>query len=188
MATLAELATVLGVFGTVAATTMPQILTSLDDNRVSGAARYLASRLAESRMDAVARSREVALRFSRTNGSYSFRIYVDGNRNGVLTRDIQRGIDKPVRGPEMLSDNFRDVTFGARPDVPAIDSSESAGADPIRFGAGNSVSFSALGTATSGTAYLVGSGGAQYAVRVFGVTGKIRVYRFNRATGKWFPA
>ena len=188
MATLAEVVTVLGVFGTVAATTMP-ILAGLDESRVAGAARYMSSRLAESRMDAVARSREVAIRFKRVNGRYSFTVYVDGNHNGVLTRDIQRGIDKPTRGPEQISDNFTNVDFGVQPSIPAIDPADDPpGTDPIHLGAGSSVSFSSLGSSTSGTIYLTGRGGAQYAVRVFGVTAKIRVYRFNRLTGKWMPA
>ena len=187
--TLAELATVLGVFGTVAATTMPQILAGLDESRVAGAARYMSSRLADSRMDAVTRAREVAVRFSGSNGVYTFTVYVDGNRNGVLSRDIARGIDMPTRGPELISDNFSTVYFGAQPGVPAIEpGGQPPGDDPIRFGTANSVSFSALGTATSGTIYLTGRGGAQYAVRIFGATGKIRVYRFNRLTGKWMPA
>ena len=76
-----------------------------------------------------------------------------------------------------------------QPGVPPIDSASSDPAgDPIRLGSGNSVSFSKLGSATSGTIYVTGRGSAQYAVRVFGVTGKIRVYRFNRLTGKWLPA
>ena len=189
MATLGELATVLGVFGTVTATALPQVLTGLDEARVAGAARYLSSRLADSRMEAVARSREAALRFTPEGGTYSFSSYIDGNGNGVLTRDIQRGIDRRLRGPERLSDNFRSVDFGVAPGLPAIDRGGAPPAgDPIKLGAGNSVSFSSLGTSTSGTIYLTGRGGAQYAVRVFGGTGKIRVYRYNKARGKWLPA
>ena len=189
MATLAELATVLGVLGTVAATTVPQMLAGLDDSRVAGAARYMSARLADSRTDAISRARDVAIRFTQTNGAYSFTVYVDGNRNGVLAHDIQRGIDRAVRGPERLSDNFRNVEFGVQPGTPAIDpGGDPPGDDPIRLGTSNSVTFNPLGGATSGTIYLTGNGGAQYAVRIFGVTGKIRVYRFNRATGKWLPA
>jgi len=189
MATLAEMAAVLGVFGTVAATTMPQLLAGLDESRVAGAARYMSSRLAEARMDAVAHSREVAIKFRQANGVYSFTVYVDGNRNGVLARDIQRGIDTPTLGPEQLSDNFRNVDFGVQPGTPAIEPGDDPpGDDPIRLGNAKSASFSSLGTATSGTIYVTGRGGAQYAVRVFGATGKIRVYRFNRPTGKWLPA
>jgi hypothetical protein len=188
MATLGELAVVLGLVVTASATAFPRLLAGLDDARVAGAARYLSSRLAESRLDAIARTREVAVRFAPANGTYEFTIYVDGNGNGVLTRDIERGIDKPVRGPEMLADNFRSVVFGTQPGLPAIDSGGAPpGSDPIRLGASNSVSFSALGSATSGTIYLTGPSGAQYAVRIFGVTGKIRVYRFSAGTGKWLP-
>ena len=189
MATLGELLVVAGLVATASATAFPQLLAGLDDARVAGAARYLSSRLAESRMDAVARAREVAVRFAPANGTYNFTVYVDGNRNGVLTRDIQRGIDKPIRGPEMLAEHFRSVIFGTQPGLPAIDSSSTPpGSDPIKLGVGNSVSFSALGSATSGTIYLTGPSRAQYAVRVFGVTGKIRVYRFSAAEGKWLPA
>ena len=188
MATLGELAVVCGLVATASATAVPRLLAGLGDARVAGAARYVSSRLAESRLDAIARSREVAVRFVRANGTYSFTVYVDGNRNGVLTRDIQRGVDTPVRGPEMLEDNFHGVVFGTQPGLPAIDSSSAApGSDPIRLGSGNSVSFSALGSATSGTIYLTGPSRAQYAVRIFGVTGKIRVYHFSSESQKWFP-
>ena len=81
------------------------------------------------------------------------------------------------------------MDFGTQPGLPAIDSgSEPPGSDPIRLGISNSVSFSSLGTATSGTIYLTGRSRAQYAIRVFGGTGKIRVYRFNRQSGKWMPS
>ena len=188
MATLAELAVVLGLAGTVTATALPQMLAGLDDARVAGAARYLSSRLAESRMDAIARSREVAIRFSLAGGKYSYTVYADGNHNGVQTRDILRGIDRRLLGPEKLSDNFRNVDFGVQPGLPPIDSGGAPAGDPVKLGIGNSASFSALGSATPGTIYLTGPSRAQYAVRITGVTGRIRVYRFNRRTGKWVPA
>jgi len=188
MATFAELAVALGVAGTVTATALPPLLTSLDDARVAGAARYLSSRLAEARMDAVSRSSQVALRFSLVDGLYTFAVYRDGNHNGVLTRDIERGIDPLIFGPEKLSHNFRNVEFGVQPGLPPIQSGDpSPAGDPIKLGAGNSVSFSTLGSATSGTIYITGPSRAQFAVRVFGATGKIRAYRFDRRTGKWLP-
>ena len=188
MPTLGELAVAVGIMGTVTATALPQLVAGLDDARVAGAARYLSSRLAESRMDAIQRSREVAIRFTKSDGKYSYAVYVDGNRNGVLTRDILRGVDRKVLGPERLSDNFHNVEFGTQPGLPAIEPGGAVpGADPIKLGAGSSVSFSPLGSATSGTLYLTGPSHAQYAVRVFGATGKIRAYRYNRSTGKWLP-
>jgi len=188
MATLGELAVTVGLIGTATAATIPEFQTSLDDFRVAGAARYMSSRLAETRMDAIQRSRQVALRFIAVDTHDAFAVYEDGNGNGVLSADIQRGVDRVTRGPERLSDNFRNVEFGTRPALPPIEPGDSPpGADPIRLGAGNSVSFNPLGGATSGTIYLTGRGQAQYAVRVFGATGKIRLYRFNWRSAKWVP-
>ena len=188
MATLGELAVTLGLIATATATAFPQVQAGLDDARVAGAARYLSSRLAETRMAAIQRSRHVAVRFASADAQYAFTTYEDGNGNGVLSADIQRGIDRRVRGPERLSDNFRNVAFGVEPGLPPIEPGEAApGADPIRLGAGNSVSFNALGGATSGTLYLAGRNHTHYAVRVFGATGKIRIYRFNSRSSTWTP-
>ena len=188
MATLGELVVTMGVVVVGMATAVPALQAGLDDARVAGAARYLSSRLAESRMEAIKRSRRVAVRFADASAQYAFTVYEDGNGNGVLTADIRRGVDRPIRGPERLSDNFRNVEFGTLPMLPAIEPGEAApGADPIRLGNGNSVSFNPLGGATSGTVYLIGRNHSQYAVRVFGATGKIRVYRYNWRSSRWTP-
>lgn len=186
MATLGELAVTIGLVVTATATTLPAIDAGVDDARVAGAARYLSSRLVEARMDAVQRSHHVAMRFADAAAQYAFAIYEDGNGNGVRRQDIERGIDRAIRGPERLSDNFRNVEFGTHPLLPPIEAGDAPpGADPIRLGTGNSVSFNPLGMATSGTVYLTGRSHAQYAVRVFGITGKIRVYRYDWRAGKW---
>lgn len=188
MATLGELVVTIGLIGTATAAAVPRLQARLDDARVAGAARYLSSRLAESRMEAIKRSRRVAMRFEDVDAQYAFTVYEDGNGNGVLLSDIRRGVDRPVRGPERLSDNFRNVEFGALPALPPIEPGDSPpGVDPIRLGPGRSVSFNPLGQATSGTVYLSGRNRTQYAVRVFGASGKIRVYRYNWRAATWTP-
>ena len=47
--------------------------------------------------------------------------------------------------------------------------------------------FTPLGTATTGTLYILGRGGAQYAVRIFGETGKTRLLKFDRPAARWNP-
>jgi hypothetical protein len=188
MATLGELVVTIGLIGTATAAAVPRPQAGLDDARVAGAARYLSSRLADSRMEAIKRSRRVAMRFEDADAQYAFTVYEDGNGNGVLLSDIRRGVDRPIRGPERLSDNFRNAEFGALPTLPPIEPGDSPpGVDPIRLGAGRSVSFNPLGQATSGTVYLSGRNRTQYAVRVFGASGKIRVYRYNWRAGTWTP-
>jgi len=173
---------------TVAATAIPQYLAAMDDVRASGAAYYISGRLQRARMEAVLRSAMVGVQFTQTASGYSYAVYVDGNRNGVLTRDIQRGVDRLIAGVERLPDQFAGVEFGAIPGLPAVDPGGTApGSDPIRLGSGNIASFSAMGTSSSGTVYIRSRRDAQYAVRIFGETGKTRMLKFEPRTGQWRP-
>jgi hypothetical protein len=165
---------------------VPHTLARLDDWRTGGAARYLAVRLYDARMEAVARTSNTAIRFSRGPQSYTYGLYVDGNRNGVLSRDIQRGTDRELQRPQSLSQQFPGVDFGTLPGLPPVDpSGPPPGDDPIRFGASDMVAFTALGTSTPGSLYIRGPRAAQYAIRVFGDTGKIRVLKFSLRSGQW---
>ena len=139
-------------------------------------------------MEAVARSAEVALIFSDTGGGYEFGTYVDGNRNGVLTRDIQRGIDPPIGGPERLADNFPGVDVGVLPGLPAVDAGGTPpGSDPLKLGVSNILAFSPVGTSSSGSIYVLGRRRNQFVIRIYGETGKTRVLKFNRSVNQWVP-
>ena len=59
------------------------------------------------------------------------------------------------------------------------------GTDPIRLGSGNIASFSALGTSSTGTVYIRSRRDAQYAVRIYGETGRTRMLKFEPRTGRW---
>lgn len=183
-----ELAVAVGLMTTAMATALPQMLVGLDEARVAGAARYLSSRFYDTRIEAITRSAEVALRFTATNAGYVYAVFADGNGNGVLTRDIQRNIDRQIHAPEQLSSQFSGVDFGTLPGLPAIDAGSPApGADPVKFGVSNMVSFSALGSSSSGTLYIRSRGNAQYAVRVVGSAAKVRIFRFDARSRRWSP-
>ena len=183
-----ELVFVAALGVTMSAAAVPQYLSAIDDFRAAGATRYVSSRFQRARMEAVVRSAEVALQFTQTSTSYTYAVYVDGNRNGVLTRDIQRGTDRLIGAAERLPDQFLGVDFGAIPGLPPIDSGSTApGTDPIRLGAGSFASFSAAGTSSSGTVYIRSRRDAQYAVRIFGETGKTRMWKFDRGARQWRP-
>lgn len=172
----------------VSAIAVPGLLTSLDASRTRGAARYLAGRLYLARIEAVKRSVYVALRIEGATAGYRCTFYADGNGDGVRTADITDNLDLPIGPPDRLDEKFRGVTFGILDGVTEIDSSTTsltAGSDPIRFGASDLLSFSPIGSATSGTFYIRGQGKQQMAVRVLGATGRIRVLRFDFQTGKW---
>jgi type II secretory pathway pseudopilin PulG len=181
-----ELVFAFGLVVTLSALTVPNLFAGIDEFRTAGAVHYMSARLQRARMEAVMRSRAAALRFEqRSDGRYAFASYADGNRNGVLTSDIARGIDQRIDPPEFLADRFAGVDFGALPGLPAVDPDGPPPAnDPIRLGTGRSATFTALGTATPGSVYIRGRH-VQYAVRIFGETGKTHLQRFNPRNRQW---
>src|SRR5262249_55817088 len=97
---------------TMCGITVPPVLSAVESVRAAGAARYVSTRLQRARMEAVTRSADVGVRFSSTATGYVFAVYVDGNANGVLARDILRGVDWPLGSIERLPDIFTGVGFG----------------------------------------------------------------------------
>ncbi len=125
------------------------------------------------------RSAHVALRFDEGRSGITFRMFVDGNHNGVRTIDIASRVDPALDAPARLSDLFPGV---------AIAVSGDAGRDPLRIGSSNLLSFTPLGTATSGTIFVRGRDGSQFAIRVLGATGRTRVQRYVPRTRTWVDA
>ena len=183
---LIELMFALGVMVTLAGIAIPQMLAALDDYQAHGAARYISGRLHEARMMAVTRTVNTAMRFTVAGSSYAYAVYIDGNRNGVRSADIADDVDPEIQKEERLSDLFPGVDFGAVPGLPSVEpGSPPPGDDPVRFGSTSMAVFSPLGTSTPGSLSIRGRRDAQYAVRLFGQTGKIRVLKFNTRTRMW---
>ena len=183
---LLELLLVLTIFGILAGISAPQLLATLDDYRASGAARYVSARIQKTRMEAINRSTAVAVQFLQDVDGYSFAVYADGNGDGVRTQDIRDAVDFQIGPVDHLSNNFAGVEFGLLAGLPAVDAGGAPpGTDPVKFGAGNILSYSPLGTSSSGSLYLRGRGHTQYVVRVFGDTGRVRILKFNPVTRQW---
>jgi hypothetical protein len=159
---------------------IPQTLTTIERSRGLAAARYLGARIALARAQAVSRSTTIALRFVEGAQGISIGVIQDGNRNGVRSQDIDLQIDRPLDAAVLLSDLFPGVEIGLTPHIP--------GSDPVQLGGSNILSFTPHGTATSGSIYVRGRDGTQWAVRVLGATARARVLRFVPATGEWVYA
>jgi type II secretory pathway pseudopilin PulG len=176
---LIELLFATALIAVVSAIAVPQSLAAMDRARAASAARYLASRMAVARSQAVMRSAHVALRFEKRRSDITFRMFVDGNHDGVRTDDIAADVDPPLDGAVRLDDLYPGVAI-------AIDTD--AGADPVRLGSTNLLSFTPLGTSTSGSIFVRGRDGSQFAVRVLGATGRVRVQRFVVRNRAWIDA
>jgi hypothetical protein len=148
-------------------------------------ARYVAARLQQIRIEALKRNVAVAVRIDPTDLD-RIGVYADGDGDGVLESDIDRGIDRLIEPESRLSDHTP-IALRIAQDVPEPDTGTllTAGSDPLRIGRSALVSFSPLGSATGGTLYLAGTTGPQMAVRILGATGRIRVLRFDAASRQW---
>lgn len=183
--TLLEALMAITIIVIVGGAAIPLAHSSVDRSRSAAAARYVAGRMAMARFEAVRRSAHVALRFVAAADGYWVQAFVDGNRNGVLTVDIAAGEDEPVTANERLDYHFPGVRFGIQPGVTGIDPGPFNAADPIQIGSSTLLSFNPNGSSTSGTIFLHGLRGNQFAVRVLGATGRTRVFEFNFGTGTW---
>lgn len=182
--TLIEQLFVLAIIVVLIGTALPITADALDALRTQDAARYLAGRIIQDRMNAIARSTIVGLRFEAGDRDYTYRVYLDGNWNGIRATEIKSGIDRALGPAEHIGDNFGGVTFGLMPGLPDADGVKNTGSDGVRIGSARILTTSPDGTATAGTLYLRGKN-AQYAVRVLGPTGRVRVMQYLKGERKW---
>ena len=175
-----------GLLATLGTLVAPSLTRALDEFHTLGAVRYLVSRLQHARLTAVARSADTALRFTPNGQSFSYAVFVDGNGNGLRTRDIADGHDREIQPSERLADQFSGVAFGALPGLPAVAPGAVApGSDPIRIGPSDFLTFTPLGTSTPGSLYIQGRGDTQYVIRIFGETGRTRILKFDTRRQQW---
>ena len=166
---LIEAMFVCAVAAVVAAIAVPVSLAGVDRARGWAATRFVAARLVRARAQAVARGAAVALRIGGEGPAATLASFVDGNRTGVLTRDIDAGLDPVLEDPVPLVSLFPGVIITG-------DSS------PTLF------SFSPDGTATSGSVFVLSRDGSRFAVRVLGATARVRIERYVTARNAWVEA
>jgi len=181
-----ELLMVVSVSIVISGAAIPLANNGVDRTRAAGAVRYVAGRMASARFEAVRRSAYVAIQFVQHGDGFWLRTYVDGNRNGVLSGDITRGIDTPLTPDERLDHHFSGITFGILPNVTGLDPGQPFNAgDPVQIGSSTLLSFSPLGSSTSGTLFIRGQRGTQFAVRVLSATGRTRTFEFYFGAARW---
>lgn len=182
---LVEVLCVCGLVALLGGVTVPLVDRAIADARVTAAARFLAGQCGLARAEAVKRSVRVGLRFRQVGEDYEFRMYRDGNGNGIRSQDIARGLDPPLGDALRLGALFPGVVIGIAESMPGIDGSGPVGTDPVQLGVSDVLTYSPLGSATPGTIYVCGRRGAPWAVRVLGDTGRTRVLRFDRIARAW---
>jgi Tfp pilus assembly protein FimT len=186
---LVDVVATLTISLTMTAIAVPVIGGTLDREHAIVGAQHLAGQLQRARMESLKRAVAVAVRVELVDGRASMRLYADGNGNGVLQKDINKGTDPPLTPVEWVDAHARDVSFRVNQDVTnaAGAGSIEAGSDPLRIGNTALVTFSPLGSSSSGTLYVAARRGPQMAIRVYGASGRVRVLMFDARAREWLP-
>lgn len=172
---LTELLVAVTLIAVMAAVGVPWFRAYTAEMHLLGAGHKFRGEFRKARSMAVRHRVYTAIRFEHRLSGEVYAVYADGNRNGVLSRDIRSGKDRLVAGPFPLTSGAPGVRVGFNPGIPAPPPARGTlEGDPIRFGRSDILSFSPLGTATPGTFYLAGDG-AQAAVRVTGGSARVRL-------------
>jgi Tfp pilus assembly protein FimT len=145
---------------------VPVSLAGVDRARGWAGTRFVASRLVRARTQAVGRGTAVAVRIEGDGEHATLSSFVDANRNGVLTADIDAGTDPRIDDAVPLAALF--------PGVAVTDDGE------VRL-----FSFSPDGTGSTGSIYVTSRDGSRFAVRVLGATARVRIERFVAAVSAW---
>jgi len=168
---------------------VPVVGGTLERERTIIGARYLTGQLQRARVEALKRGRAVAVRIEVLGDRTEWQLFADGNGNGVLQKDIDRGVDPPLTPRSWLDADAGGIALRVNQTVRDISGSATieAGDDPLRIGNTSLLVFSPLGSSTSGTLYVAAHRGPQMAIRVFGATGRVRVLMFDAPTQQWLP-
>jgi len=182
-----ELVTVMAVAGCGLLIAAPVAQGIYAGTRIHTAGQEAAMTFRIARISAIRSGRETAVRVEVNAQGYRLGVYRDGNGNGVLTRDITRGIDPP--GPGAHGWDRGDVTVSILRTVPVPDPSSPGHfldpSDPVRFNSSNLCSFSPLGECTPGSLYLSDGRTRMAVVRVYNRTGRIRVLYYTAGKPRW---
>jgi len=189
--TLVEILIAMTIVSILVAVGLPRLIQASAKTRLRLAAQEVAGALHTCRMAAVKQSANVAAKFRTTSdGQVTFRLYRDGDGDGVRTADINTGIDPAVSAPRKLKTLGRGIRFGFPPGpAPRHPGSPSIRLkrleDPIRFNRSDLASFTPNGGATPGSVYLTDSHAHLAAVRVYHYTGKIKVLFYDAEGETW---
>ena len=129
------------------------------------------------------------MRVTGSPGSYRYAYYADGDGDGIRRADIDSGRDPRIGNERDLASRFTGVDFGlldvAIPAIPPGRGKLTPSDDPVRFGRSDIITFTPRGTASSGTLFVSDGHSTVVAVVLYGHTGRVRIWRYDRTRDRW---
>jgi prepilin-type N-terminal cleavage/methylation domain-containing protein len=185
---LPELLVVLAILALLATFTTSAMTNVLRRTDLRGAAGHVRDILETANAQGQTKGLYRGVKFYQVGDEWFYAVYEDGNGNGILTDDINRGIDRRVEGPRRLLEPGTLGRVGFPPSGivdPDTDRPMPSDSRPVQFGRSNICSFSDYGSCTAGTIYLTDGVSAGAMVRCSGAGGRIRVQYYRLAGSSW---
>jgi hypothetical protein len=181
-----ELLVALAIATVLAGLSVPLTAQTIDNGRARQGAAYLEGRFRMARQQAASEARSVGLvfDFDVVDEAWTIRVCRDGNGNGLRRADMAAGVDTCPGQPLAISGLFPGVHLAIDPLLPGPDG-DPPSTSAVRFGTSGILSFSPDGDCTAGTLFIRSQGGAQYAIRVANMAGRMRLLHFNVGTRQW---
>ncbi len=187
--TLVETVVVLMVILLSSVMTLPLLGSARREAALRRATEQVFSQMWRARSDAITTGKATALVFDRlSGGGWRCTIVQDGDDDGVRRDDITAGRDYQVGRILELEADKAGLGF-----IPGCEIPNPSGDgllagdldDPVRAGSGDILTFTAQGTATSGTLYFSDGRQMMRAIRVYGITGRLRTLRWKIGFERW---
>jgi hypothetical protein len=180
---LFEAVLVMVVLAIIVTTALPELNELRRAAALRSATSQLKGLLFRCRANAVMNARSTAAVFEQlSDGSWRCFIAVDGDGDGIRSRDIRRLVD-PVVG-EVINFEAGGASLGILqgefvPDPSGRGRLRGDLSDPVRAGRGNMITFTPRGTASPASLYLTDHHARMRVLRIYGGTGRVisRVWR-----------
>ncbi|MBV8517449.1 MAG: prepilin-type N-terminal cleavage/methylation domain-containing protein [Acidobacteria bacterium] len=184
--TLAELIVAVAIAGMLAGVVVPAFASLASEAALKQSVSRVTTLMTMTREHAMALQTHCAVRFQNIDGTWLAGVYEDGDGDGVLVADIAQGIDRKVRGPEVLFAPHQGALPGfIRGGVRGTDGTWiAADENAVRYGTSLLCSFGPNGSASPGSLYLH-SGDREALVRTSDSGDWIRILYYDALRQQW---
>jgi len=186
---LVEIIVVLVLSGIGTAFALPRLGQAHRHAALNAVTRKLQMNLLRARAEAMNTGYTTALVFDRREGEkWTCSLIQDGDNDGIRRDDIAKGIDSSIGEIMELYSGGASLSFlqDVRiPDPSGEGSLRGDFEDPVRAGASDILSYRPEGTATPATLYISDHHDSMRAIRVYGLTGRVRVLSWKSGELSW---
>ncbi len=189
---LVELAVLVAVVAMVAAVAVPALGDARRAAALASAAGRVRGLMFRCRAVAVMEQRSTGLVFERRpDGAWRCLIAADGDGDGILRRDIERGIDPVIS--EIVEFAPHEAGLGILegefvPDPAGRGRLRGDLADPVRAGRGDIISFTPDGHVTPASVYLSDRRARMRVLRTYGASGRVVSLAWRSGWVEWRPS